>query len=257
MGILNVTPDSFSDGGQFFDQDIALGPCPRDGGRGRGPDRRGRRIDPPRRGRGARVAEEIRRTAPLIAALRAGSWPRRSPSTPARQPWPRGAGRGRHDGQRRGGADPRPATGAAGGRGEVPLCLMHAQGSPADDAGRSALRRRAAGRLRFPRRRGWGGRGGGHPARPDHRRSGHRLRQDGGAQPGADPRAVAVSRPGLSDPAGRLAQAVHRHDQRRRGGRRTGCRGRWPWRWRGGQGVQILRVHDVPQPCRPSGCGGP
>ena len=51
---------------------------------------------------------------------------------------------------------------------------------------------------------------------------------------------------GLPDPAGRVAQAVHRHDRARPRRRRRGCRARWPWRWPGvAQGVQIIRVHDV------------
>ena len=35
MGILNVTPDSFSDGGMFLDVSKAVGPCRGDGRRGR------------------------------------------------------------------------------------------------------------------------------------------------------------------------------------------------------------------------------
>ena len=46
MGILNVTPDSFSDGGQFFDPAVAIGACAPHGGRGRRHPRRRRGIDP-------------------------------------------------------------------------------------------------------------------------------------------------------------------------------------------------------------------
>ena len=59
MGVLNVTPDSFSDGGRYLDPAAGRRARRRAGRRGRRPRRRGRRVDPPRRrtaggGRGAR-----------------------------------------------------------------------------------------------------------------------------------------------------------------------------------------------------------
>lgn len=71
MGILNVTPDSFSDGGQHFDPEIALahaGQMATDGATildvGGESTRPGAAPVP--------IEDEIARTAPVIAALRAG-----------------------------------------------------------------------------------------------------------------------------------------------------------------------------------------
>ena len=49
MGIVNVTPDSFSDGGQFADAAAAAEAGADMAARGRGDHRRRRRIDPARR----------------------------------------------------------------------------------------------------------------------------------------------------------------------------------------------------------------
>ncbi len=71
MGILNVTPDSFSDGGRFVDADAALAQAQamRDGGAAI-LDIGGESTRP---GADAvEVSEEIRRTAPVIAALHQG-----------------------------------------------------------------------------------------------------------------------------------------------------------------------------------------
>ena len=87
MGVLNVTPDSFSDGGRWLDRDAAVAHGLRAGRRGR---RRGRRRAASRPGPGAEPvdeAEELRRVVPVVEALaaaRAGSR-----STPARPRWPR------------------------------------------------------------------------------------------------------------------------------------------------------------------------
>ncbi|MBK8441275.1 MAG: dihydropteroate synthase [Rhodobacter sp.] len=70
MGILNVTPDSFSDGGQFFDREAALAQARAMAEAADILDIGGESTRP-----GAapvEVAEEIARTAPVIAALRAG-----------------------------------------------------------------------------------------------------------------------------------------------------------------------------------------
>jgi len=72
MGILNVTPDSFSDGGQHFDPDIALAHARAMAAQGAdildvgGESTRPGATEVPE-------AEEIRRTAPVIAAIRAQS----------------------------------------------------------------------------------------------------------------------------------------------------------------------------------------
>ncbi|MDR0809444.1 MAG: dihydropteroate synthase, partial [Gemmobacter sp.] len=71
MGILNVTPDSFSDGGQFFDHAAAVRQGRMMAGAGAeiidvgGESTRPGAAEVP-------VAEEIARTAPVIAALRTG-----------------------------------------------------------------------------------------------------------------------------------------------------------------------------------------
>ena len=70
MGILNVTPDSFSDGGQFFAPDAALAQARMMAESADILDIGGESTRP-----GAapvEIAEEIARTAPVIAALRAG-----------------------------------------------------------------------------------------------------------------------------------------------------------------------------------------
>lgn len=131
MGILNVTPDSFSDGGQFFDPAVALKHARAMADHGAdlidvgGESTRPGAAD-------VSEPEEIRRTAPIIAALRAGgldlpiSIDTRKAAV-ARAALEAGAtlvndvAALTHD------AALAPLVAAAG----VPLCLMHAQGNPA------------------------------------------------------------------------------------------------------------------------------
>jgi dihydropteroate synthase len=131
MGILNVTPDSFSDGGQFFDPEIALAHARAMAAEGADLIDVGGESTRPG---AAEVleSEEIRRTASLITALRAGSL-----HTPisidtrkaavARAALDAGATMVNdvaalaYD----------PALASVVAEAEVPLCLMHAQGSPA------------------------------------------------------------------------------------------------------------------------------
>ena len=82
MGIVNVTPDSFSDGGQFADSAAAAVGGRGHGGRGRGDRRRRRRIDPA--GRKTLVGRRRDRAGVpgRSVSLRRAAW--RSPSTPAR-----------------------------------------------------------------------------------------------------------------------------------------------------------------------------
>ena len=83
MGIVNVTPDSFSDGGSYFDPDRRDRARAGAGRRRRRGDRRRRRVDPSGRRSGRR-----RRGAPPGAAGGARRWPSgrrsRSASTPRR-----------------------------------------------------------------------------------------------------------------------------------------------------------------------------
>ncbi len=73
MGVLNVTPDSFSDGGRYVALEAALERVTRDDRAGRGDHRYWRRIDPPGRGAGIDVEAELERVLPVVEALRARS----------------------------------------------------------------------------------------------------------------------------------------------------------------------------------------
>ena len=68
MGIVNATPDSFSDAGDHPTRDGARGARGRAARRGRGPARRRRRVGA-RRPADAAAAEEIARVVPLIERL--------------------------------------------------------------------------------------------------------------------------------------------------------------------------------------------
>lgn len=129
MGILNVTPDSFSDGGEHFDPGIALA-------RARSMQKAGAQIvdiggESTRPGAAeVAIAEEIRRTAPVIRALRAETDLPISIDT-------RKAAVAR-DAHEAGATlindvagftfDPALAPFAAEAR--LPVCIMHAQGTP-------------------------------------------------------------------------------------------------------------------------------
>ena len=130
MGILNVTPDSFSDGGLFADPGAALTHAQAMEKAGAdiidigGESTRPGAADVP-------IADEIARTAPVIAAIRAGSSApisidtRKAPVAQAAID----AGAGlvndvaafTHD----------PALADVTARSGLPVCLMHAQGDPA------------------------------------------------------------------------------------------------------------------------------
>ena len=94
MGILNVTPDSFSDGGVRFDRDAAVAGGAGDGRRGGRARRRGGRVHPA----GFRAAcpgGGAERVMPVVRAL-ARLCPAASPWTPTRRAWrPRPWRRGR------------------------------------------------------------------------------------------------------------------------------------------------------------------
>ena len=130
MAVLNVTPDSFSDGGRFVDVDDRRRPCPRPGGCGCRPDRRRWRVHPTRcatdlRGRGA---------GPGAAGGRAAGRPRRGRQHrhDARR-GRRGRGRRRRrPGQRRLGWPGRPGMHAWIAGVEVPYVAMHWRGHSTD-----------------------------------------------------------------------------------------------------------------------------
>ena len=69
MGIVNVTPDSFSDGGRWAEPRGGGRPRPRPCGRRCRPGRHRRRVDPARRRRDRRREEELDRVLPVVSAL--------------------------------------------------------------------------------------------------------------------------------------------------------------------------------------------
>ena len=69
MGIVNVTADSFSDGGRFLDPAQAIEHGAAAARRGRGHRRRRRRVDAPGRRSRCRLDEELARVLPVVEAL--------------------------------------------------------------------------------------------------------------------------------------------------------------------------------------------
>ena len=195
MGILNVTPDSFSDGGLFAQPEAAVAPGRAPGRRGRGHRRRRRRVDAAR--------------APTRCRVDAGDAPRRAGRSRRCRRRRRGARLGRHH-EGRGGA-PRPrrrrrawSTTSRALRHDPEMAgvvaerrlprLPHAHAGRAQDhAGRPALRRRRRRGLRLPR-----GAAARSPCARGRRRAGaarsrHRVRQDARAQPAAAARTSTAS----------------------------------------------------------------
>ena len=219
MGVVNVTPDSFSDGGLYLDAEAAIahgeelaaggaaildvgGESTRPGaerGRGGGGARADRAgcADRVRRAGGHDVSIDTSKAAVAEAALDAGAAIVNDVTALRGDPGDGGALR---RARRRPGAD------------------AHAR-RPADDAGRPRLRRRRRRGQGLPRRAARGGarrrdRRGADLARPRDR-----LRQDRRAQPraAAPARRAARARPAAGDR--HLAQELHRRDRRLRGGR--------------------------------------
>ena len=186
MGVVNVTPDSFSDGGRFLDADGRDRARPRAGGGGRGDPRRRRRVDPARRRPGRRptrscgacsrscarspptpgvpVSIDTTKAAVAAAALDAGAAMVNDVSGGTADPemLPR---------RRRRAARRSSRCTCAG----TPRTMQHEA---------QLRRRRARGRRRAARARRRGGRGRRRRAR-DPRRSRHRLREERRAQPRA------------------------------------------------------------------------
>ena len=242
MGIVNVTPDSFSDGGRFYRPDDAVVAGRAAPGRGRRHPRRRRRVDAPggragRAGGGDRAhAAGGRRAEPATGGSR--STPRRSRSREAAL---------------EAGADY--VNDVSAFRFEPDLAGLVADARVTAASCTCAASR---GRCRTPRatttwsptsrptwRSGWssrprGGRGGADPPRP-----GHRLRQDRRAQPRA---AAPPGRDRRARPPGarrHLAQGVPRQAHRPRG-RTTASPGTIATNVLAyAKGARIFRVHDV------------
>ena len=257
MGIVNVTPDSFSDGGMFEDADAAVTHGLRAPGGGRRRPRRRRRIDPAGL-RPGRSDEERARVLPVIEGLR-----REAPeallsvdtrkAAVASEALAAGADVVNDIGA---GTDPDmfDVVASAGG-GDGPDA--HA-GRAEDDAGGSALRRRRRGGARVPRRAHRGGGRGRDRPRPPLRRPRDRLREE----PRAQPRACSVRSARSANWACRCSRACRGSassassrgatippiDSRVPSRARSGVRRR-AWRWFGshdvGPTVRALRVVDA------------
>ena len=215
MGVINVTPDSFSDGGSFLEADAAIAQGRRLAGEGADLlDVGGESTRP-----GAEPVDadaELARVLPVVAALVADQKATLSIDT-SKQPVAEAAldaGARYVNDVTAFRADPRLA-GLVADRG-VECCLMHMLGEPAHHAGRPALRRRRLRRQGLPRGAA-GLRGGrGHPRGPHRARPRHRLRQDRRPQPRAP---APPGRDRGHRPAGRdrhLAQVVPGPDHRPR-----------------------------------------
>ena len=215
MGIVNVTPDSFSDGGQFFAADAALEQAltlVREGASvvdiGGESTRPGSEL--------VTLDEELRRVLPVVEALAGSVGVPISVDTMkaevARRALAAGAAMLNDVSALRYDEEMVDVVAESGS----PVCLMHMQGMPKtmqddpryDDVVDEVLRvPRGAHGVRAGARRARGA---------DHGRPRHRVRQDRGAQPGAAGRPRPVHRARPSRAARRLAQAVPRRDPRRR-----------------------------------------
>ncbi len=247
MGIVNVTPDSFSDGGRYLDAAAAIEHGLELVAAGGGDHRRRRRVDAAGGGAGRASQEERRaRRAGDRGARRGRPAPPRSRSTPpsSRSRAPRSTRarvRQRRD---------RPARRARAGRargGARRRVLPHPHAGRARARCRSARTtttssREVASFLSRARRVRAGSR---HRSRADPRRPGHRLRQDRRAQPRA---ARAARRARSARPAGAdrdLAQVVPW-----RARRRAASATAWPATIATNviallRGASVFRVHDV------------
>ena len=225
MGIVNVTPDSFSDGGEFLDPDAAIahgrelaaeGADLLDvGGESTRPGAQAVSVDDEL----ARVPAGDRGPSPPAGASLSRSTPPSRPSP--RRPWTPVRDGQRHD---RASADPT----LAGPRRRGCEVLPHAHARrPPDDAGRPRyedvvddIKAFLEERMEFA-----AGEGIGEDRHLDRLRD--RLRQDGRAQPRAPAASGGVV--GLGRPVvfGTLAQELHREAHRGRR-RRSGLAGRSP-----------------------------
>ncbi|MAO00350.1 dihydropteroate synthase [uncultured Roseovarius sp.] len=129
MGILNVTPDSFSDGGQHFDPEVALAHARQMAADGAAIlDVGGESTRP-----GAApvpVDDEIARTAPVIAALRAGIATPISIDTRKAPVAQAAHAAGANLINDVAGFTYDPALGPYAATHALPVCVMHAQGTP-------------------------------------------------------------------------------------------------------------------------------
>ena len=260
MGVVNVTPDSFSDGGRFLDAEAALAHARRLIAEGADIlDIGGESTRP-----GAEPvaeAEEIARVVPVIEAIRARE---RDPDLrrhhEARRR-PRRRRRRRDDVERRHRARAAsPDSLADGRRARLRGGADAHAGRAAHHAGRAALRRRRGRGGGLPRRARRGGDGRRRGAREDLARSRHRLRQDRRRTTWPCSRGLPTDRrAGLPGAARRQPQELHRAAS-------TGDGSTADERLGGSiaaalaaarAGAAMVRVHDVRRDaCRRLRCGG-
>ena len=223
MGIVNVTPDSFSDGGRAGGLEARGGSCPEAGGRGGRPARRRRRVEPA----GGR-AGAARRGAPARRSRWSRRW-RRGSRVPisvdttkaevARRALAAGASI-INDIQALGGDPELARVVAESGAGVV---LMHMAGTPRTMQDDPRYGDVVAEVRDFLARRIAAAEAAGHRPVADRDRPRHRLRQDVGAQPGALAEPRSICHPGMCGPDRHLAQGAPRHVDRP--ARRPACRG--------------------------------
>ncbi len=171
MGILNLTPDSFSDGGLYADPGAAVARAHQIFEEGRRPARPRRRVDPAGRrrrcGGGAielGIEEEWQRLGPVLERLARRAAGRRALGRhpQGRGGPPRARRRRRPDQRRR--RPPRPGAGRRGGGGRLPGDRHAQPRRPAHHAAEHPVRRR-------------GGRGARRAGRRGRRRGGGRRRR--------------------------------------------------------------------------------
>ena len=238
MGVVNVTPDSFSDGGVNFDPDDAVAAARRMLGRGRRDRRRRRRVDASRRRGASSLDEELRRVVPVLEQL-AGDVPV-SIDTSKAEVAAAGARARRRARQRRHGAARRPGAGRGRRRlRRLPLPDAHA-GRAADDAGSTRATTTSSRRSRPSSRSGCappstaGIAGGPHLPRPRASASARRSSTTSSSMRRLD-ELTALGRP-VRDRL--LAQELARQAARRPAGDDRLGRGE---RRRGGRGLRARR----------------
>ena len=246
MGVVNVTPDSFSDGGEFLDPGAAVAHGLRLAAEGADLlDVGGESTRP-----GAEPvepAEELRARVPVIAGIRARDANVRisidtSKAVVAAAALDAGADYVNDVTALRG--DPDMAALVAERR-RRRLPHAHARHA-AHDAGRTRATTTSSPTSALPRASAWTPPSRrGHRARAHRGRSRHRLRQDGRAQPRAARAARRARRARAADRAGHVAQGVPRPDHRPRG-RRAGAPATLATLVLGlERGATMFRVHDV------------
>ena len=157
MGVVNVTPDSFSDGGEWLDPRRGGGSRPRAGRRGRRDPGHRRRVDAPRGRAGRAEAEELRRVVGVLVGLADLAAAGPAPVDRHHQGGGRrgGAGRRRADRQRRHRAARRPGDGRARRRARLRLLPDAHARRAAHDAGATRATTTSSPRSRRSWRSAW------------------------------------------------------------------------------------------------------